>query len=289
MKKLFRRVLPALLLALILVLSLTACDDSSTTTPSQQLPPQAPASGPIFANPLGLPAGPGEMPVRQVNLSARSRELHSMNSDTVGWLYVPNTSLDDVVLWYPDDFNVFYLRRDFFRRWSWEGVYFADFRTRWGGFSRGDISRNIVIYGHSMEDDPDGPLFSQLKRWKDENWARNNPYIYFSTLEEDMVWEIFSVQFTNIWVPYNNPNPTDAEFQAIIDDAKARSLWIYDIDVTIDDTIITLSTCTYTIVPTYPNDYRFVVMARLIDADTPQRNTIGLTVNPNPVAAGQRP
>ena len=295
MKKFIRCVLPALLLALILVLSLTACEGRGDEPGASEQPPAPPVqitgAGPMFANPLGFPTGPGEQPAAAEfgSLAARARDLHSINSDTVGWLYVPNTSLDDVVLWYPNDYNVFYLRRDFYRRWSWEGVYFADFRTRWGGFTRGEISRNIVIYGHSMEDDPNGPLFSQFKRWKDEQWARSNPYVFFSTLEEDMVWEIFSVHFSNVWVPYNNPNPTDDEFQVLIDDAKARSLWNYDIDVTIDDTIITFSTCTYVIIPTYPNEYRFVIMARLVDDGTPLRDTVGLTRNPNPVDASVRP
>ena len=232
--------------------------------------------------------------------SARARGLHAINCDTVGWLYVPNTSIDDVVMWYPNDQNQFYLRRDFYRRWSWEGENFADFRTHWGDFLRESISRNIVIYGNSLDDDPDGPMFAQLKHLQDEQWARNNPYIFFSTLEEDMVWEIFSVKFTNIWVPYNNPNPDNEAFRAIIEDAKARSLWIYDIEVTIEDTIITLTTCALSIPAaasrtgeavslTFPSEYRFVVVARLLERDAALTETASLTVNPNPLHAGYRP
>ena len=296
MNKKFWRMLPALLLVLILVFSLAACQERDEVTPEEPpaTPPVVSGDGPVFANPLDLPTSPGRAPTRLAAFSERARELHGINPDTVGWLYVPNTSLDDVVMWYPGtpenpDRNVFYLRRDFYRRYSWEGMYFADFRTQWGDFLRENISRNIVIYGHSMEDDPDGPLFSQFKRWQDEEWARNNPHVFFSTLEEDMVWEIFSVKFTNWYVPYNTPNPDDELFQFIIDDAKARSLWIYDIEVTIEDTIITFSTCTYNIVPTFPNIYRYVVMARLVERNATLEETASLTRNPNPVDARQRP
>lgn len=232
------------------------------------------------------------------DFTARVQELNAINQDAIGWLFVPNTSLDDVVMWYAGYTDIFfYLRRDFYGEYLWEGSYFVDFRTQWGDFTRESISRNIVIYGHSMEDDPDGPQFSQFKRWKDEEWARNNPYIFFSTLEENMVWEIFSVHFSNIWVPYNTPNPDDEEFQVLLDDAKARSLFNYDVDVTIDDTIITLSTCVYSI-PTpgggmiplsYPNNYRFVVMARLVEQGRELNTSVSLTVNPNPRDARARP
>jgi len=292
MTKFLRLILPALLLALILVFSLAACRDTDDFVPPDD--PELPAeAGTIFANPLLIPTGPGEQPTVLAEFSARARDLHAINDHTIGWLYAPNTSIDDVVMWYYPASREdiwFYLRRDFYRRWSWEGTYFADFRTNWGGGTRGEISRNIVIYGHSMEDDPNGALFSQFKRWKDEQWARENPYIFFSTLQEDMVWEIFSVQITNRNVDYIYPNPDDEKFQLIIDDAKARSIFNYDIEVTIEDTILTLSTCVYNI-PTpdgflpvaYPNDFRYVVVARLVEPNAILSDTTSLTVNPSPV------
>jgi len=253
-------------------------------------------------NVIEEPEEPAPERIPLPELSALAREYHVRNEDTVGWLYVPNTTtINEFVLWYPHDANSFYLRRDFYGNYSFDGVYFADFRTEWGDFMRENISRNIVVYGHSLDGNPDGTLFSQLKRWQDEEWARNNPHVFFSTLEEDMAWEIFSVHFSNIWVPYNTPNPDDELFQFIIDDAKARSLWIYDdIEVTIEDTIITFSTCVYSIpavssptgapIPlSYPNNYRFVIMARLACPYEPLVDVASLSANPSPVDVRQRP
>jgi len=299
MRSFLHRVLP-ILLVLFLAISLVSCDQRE----------------PIYEEPDEIyedieedlyeqeeeEEEPEELPPPLYEHSAKAREFYeTYNTDAVGWLYVPNTSLDDPVVWYPNDFNEFYLRRDAFGNDLFDGSYFADFRTVWGNFEREEISRNIVIYGHSMVDDPDAPLFSQFKRWWDADFARENPYVFFSTLEEDMAWEIFSAHFTNVWVPYNNPNPTDEEFQILIDDAKGRSIWTYyEIEVGIEDTIITFSTCIYAIPakasPTgeriplaYPNNYRFVIMARLVERDVFLSEEVALIPNEDIIHARTRP
>jgi sortase B len=301
-----RRLIPPLL-ALALTLSLVACagrDNNSAGGDSPALsPPPAPpaASGPSFVNPLEFPAGPGDSPAPFGAFSERAREKHSLNDHAVGWLYMPNTSIDDVVVWYPHDNNEFYLRRDFEKRWSWEGSYYVDFRTAWGNFTRGDISRNIVIYGHSMEDISNvknlsleeldrvpAPLFTEFKKLENEQFARQNPYIFFSTLNEDMVWEIFSVHYSNIHVPYNDPNPPPSAFEDLIRDARERSVWDYDVEVTVNDKIITLSTCCYNITPGYPNDYRYVVMARLVERGAALKDQASITANREPKSAQTR-
>ena len=291
---------------IVVLLILTIALAAALLTGCQAPTPPPEIEEPEIEEPIIIIEEPEEEPIPEPTplpeLSAIAREYHARNEDTVGWVYVPNTTtINEFVLWYPNDANQFYLRRNFYREWSFDGVYFADARTQWGDFMRENISRNIVIYGHSMDGNPDGTLFSQLKRWQDEEWARNNPLVFFSTLEEDMAWEIFSVHFSNIWVPYNNPNPDDELFQFIIDDAKARSLWIYeDIEVTIEDTILTFSTCIYSIPEqasptgyrialTYPNNFRFVIMARLACRYAPLVEVASLSVNPSPVDAGQRP
>jgi len=298
MRNLLQRRFAPLLLAALLAFSLTACvgRDSSERGGSPAPLPIAPAvSEPSFVNPLDFPTGPGDSPTRLDTFSARAQEKHFINDHTVGWLYMPNSSIDNVVVWYPYDENEFYLRRDFEKRWSWEGSYYADFRAVWGNFIRSDISRNTVVYGHSMEDisnvktlGPEelsrvpAPLFTEFKKLENEQFARQNPYIFFSTLNEDMVWEIFSVHYSNIHVPYNDPNPSPEAFEILIADARARSVWIYDIDVTVNDKILTLSTCCYNITPSYPNDYRYVVMARLVEQGAALKDFASITVNPEP-------
>lgn len=213
-------------------------------------------------------------------------EKYALNSDTIGWLYVPGTSIDDVVLHYPHDANEFYLRRNFEGRTSMAGSYFADFRNTFNGLADG-LSRNTIIYGHSlnMDDDPDAPYFDQLKRFLDEDFARQNPYIFFSVAEQDLMWEVFAVYYTTTSLPYNMPEFTDVGFAAIIEEMTARSEFIYDVQVLPEDRILTLSTCTYVFTPgVYPNRYRFVISARLVEEGEELRQEANLERNPSPRA-----
>ncbi|MCL2068697.1 MAG: class B sortase [Oscillospiraceae bacterium] len=299
-----RGFLPVLLPVLIIWLT-AACAGRDNNRADFPPPPPPAVSGISFINPLDIPAGLVDPPESPDLFSVRTREKHAVNPDTVGWLYMPNSSIDDVVVWYPHDYNEFYLRKDFEKRWSWEGSYYADFRTVWGNGTRDEISRNTVIYGHSMEDihnvesmDPQeislaiAPLFTEFKKLQNESFARNNPYIYFSTTAEDMIWEIFSVHYSNIHVPYNDPDPSGAAFEALIQDSRDRSIWIYDVEVGANDKILTLSTCCYNITPVYPNDYRYVVMARLMEKDAAHKSQAGIIRNPEhkpPQASFQDP
>ncbi|MCL2068698.1 MAG: class B sortase [Oscillospiraceae bacterium] len=335
------RLILSILLALALVFSLAACSgrdaDPPPEEPSSAAPPPS-SSSPSFANPLDVPGGPEVPTVLMPEFTELLAEKHGINSDTVGWLYLPHSSIDDVVVWHDGrngQYNSFYERRNFEKEYYFDGIYYADFRTRWGGDGKGtreNLSRNTVIYGHSMEDIPgirdmsleevakvepnnarNSPLmFTEFKKLLNEDFARQNPYIFFSTRDEDMAWEIFSVQFTNISIPYITPNPTredpewgpfmtrmnfpseDASWEWLLRDAEARSVWNYDVEVTTNDKIITMSTCVYnvddrTFSSSQNNDYRFVVMARLVEKDAVLTAEASFTKNPNPVSGLTRP
>lgn len=209
---------------------------------------------------------------------------YAQNSDTVGWLYLPNTSIDDVVVHYPHDANEFYLRRNFDKRTSKAGSYFADFRNTFNG-RRGGLSRNTVIYGHSLDfnDSPDSPYFDQLKNFLNEDFARENPYIFFSVAGQDLAWEVFAVYYATIALPYNTPDFTDAEFADMLSEMQKRSEFIYGVEVGAQDKILTLSTCTYVFTPgVYPNRYRFAISARLVGEEEALRDTAALKRNPAP-------
>ena len=277
----------ALLLAVVMLASLvTGCgrktDELSSEPESISEPASLAPAKPGFANPLEVPNGPSAAPTELVAHSEKAQEKHELNSDTVGWLAIPGTTIDDVIVWYPDDFNEFYLRKNFEKRYSWEGIYFADFRSKWEG-GRAGMPTNTVIYGHSMEDSPDGPLFSQLKKFLSEDFARKNPYIYFSTTDEDMVFEVFAAFYSDIFTPYNTPYPEAEQYAEILTKAREGSIYNYEVEVTPADKIITLSTCCYNITPTYPNNYRYVLMGKLVDKNAVLKEEAAITKNPAPV------
>ena len=277
----FKRLMAMGMVLVLCVLPLAAC--SAGTEPAPSATENLRGEGIYFYNTLNYPTGPDDSVDFPEAYAIKARDAHTENSDTVGWLAVPDTSLDDVVVWYPGDRNEFYLRRDFNKRWSWDGSYFADYRAHFNG-GRAGLSQNIVIYGHSMEDDPNKPLFSQLKKFLSVDFAQMHPYIYFSTPDEDMAWEIFAVFYGTNRLPYNTPNPSAEEFSNIITEVRARSIYNYSTKVTAEDTVITLSTCCYNFTPVYPNDYRYVIMARLVPAGEQLRATADFEINPSPKA-----
>ena len=220
---------------------------------------------------------------------------YEKNPDTVGWLYMKNTVIDEAVVKVNyNDNNEYYLRRTSLGEPStgdysvgWYGCYFADWRCTVG--ARSLLSKNTVIYGHSMTDNVNAgedyqKKFTELKRYLDIDFAKNNPYIYFSTPQSDMIWQIFAVFYTKTDFAYNTPDPSNADFLSIITEARKKSIYNYDIDVGISDNILTLSTCCYNYDGKslgYPNDYRFVVMAKLLPADAALAETVTVEANPS--------
>ncbi len=132
-----------------------------------------------------------------------------------------------------------------------------------------------------MDDNPDGARFSQLKKYLDIDYCKENPYIYFSTPESSLTWQIFAVYYTDIAFDYIDTDPDDIKYANIISEAKQRSQFIFDVDVGINDNILTLSTCTYK-ETTNRSNYRYVVMAKLLPAGASLTTPVKVEVNPSP-------
>lgn len=265
----------ALVLALTMLLSVAGCGGNTSSEPETS------------SEPASESESEPEVPQRElVFLTDKVTEGQKRNSDTIGWLQVPGTTIDDAVIQYTD--NSYYLRLDEDKNYSVFGCYFADYGSTLDKGREG-LSRNTIIYGHSdYKDDPNGKKFSQLFHYTDLEYLKQNPYIYFSTEEDDMVWQVFAVFYTDVWFNYIQPNPTADGMTEILKEAQARNEYLIDLDVTAEDKILTLSTCTGKYNGhLYPNgdyaNYRFVVMAKLLDSNTvPEECTTPMSVNPSP-------
>lgn len=285
----------ALLLALCMVFAFAACgkDPSDPTDPTDPSNPTTPTD-PDNPNP-DEPSKEEILKELQKTMLENTLAMQQKNKDTIGWLYIDGTTVNDVVVKvnYNDD-NKYYLRRNANGENDNDGSYYADFRCTSG--NRSTISKNTVIYGHNLgraenalltdyQNHANGPKFAQLLKYQDEEFAKTHPYIYYSTIEEDMVWQVFAVFYTDIKFDYINPNPADATFNSLIKKAQDLSFYDYDVEVTSNDKILTLSTCTYRLADDtklhYPNDYRYVVMAKLLPADAVLEDTVSLTVTKN--------
>lgn len=194
-----------------------------------------------------------------------------VNRDTVGWLEVPGTDINNSVLQSHD--NSFYLRRNERGQDDVYGCYFADYECSIG--YRDALSPNTIIYGHSSPgDDPDGLRFSQLFRFTDPEFAEATPVIRFSTMEGFMDWQIFAVFYTDVSFNYISADPPGG-VTGMADEAKEKSLYDYGVEVWPNDHVLALSTCT----ERYgDSSHRFVVMARLLteEEEIPQTAQIKL-------------
>lgn len=275
--------LPPLLLAFSLALSLAACKpetNAESSAPAAQSPP-------AFINTLGE-----GKPVMSYfpKYTDKVLEAYKQNGDTVGWLEVPGTKINDVVVCYtaPDDNNNYYYRRNFNKEYSFNGIYYADFRSKFGDYSAAQLPGNTVIYGHTMSGDKNGILFAPLMHFLEEEYAKATPYLYFSTSKEDMVFEVFAVFYATTKLPYNRPDLTAEQFASVLGECTKRSIYNYNTKVTAADKILTLSTCTY-YVPgvgsvSYPNDYRYVIMAKRVEKRDATKTIAEFAKNPNPLA-----
>ena len=285
----------ALLLALCMVFAFAACGkDPANPDPVDPSNPAGPVD-PANPDDPTQPTKEEQLKELQKTMLENTLAMQQKNKDTIGWIYIDGTTVNDVVVKvnYNDD-NKYYLRRNANGENDNDGCYYADWRCKNG--NRNSISKNTVVYGHNLgrsanglipdyQNHANGPKFAQLLKYQNEEFAKTHPYIYYSTIEEDMVWQVFAVFYTDIKFDYIEPNPADATFNSLLKKAQDLSFYNYDVEVSSNDKILTLSTCTYRMADDtklhYPNDYRYVVMAKLLPADAVLEDTVSLTVTKN--------
>lgn len=223
-------------------------------------------------------------PDRKQNLA----DLEEKNSDAVAWLTIPDTQVDEGVVQAGN--NDFYLRRNMYGKYSYEGCYYLDYECLPG--EKGMFSRNSIIYGHNLgspmgvKDDPNGAKFAQLLKFADQDFATKTPYIFLTTSDGVYVFEVFSAFYCEADmkpVPYHYADYSDDNFNQLMQDVQARSEYIYETKPRVGDHILTLSTCTYKY-GTYSqnSNQRFVVMARLMQEGDLYQESAKLEKNPHP-------
>lgn len=187
---------------------------------------------------------------KNTNFKDRYSDLEKINPDIVGWLNISGTKVDYPVVRTND--NSFYLIHNFEKQPSNHGSIFMDFRNM------GDLkTKNNIIYGHNMKD---GSMFQQLMNFKDKSYFESHPIIEFDTLTEPIKWQIFSVyvtstKFNYIRTEFNN----DSDYEDFLKQLKSHSMYDTGVNVSKDDTILTLSTCSYEI-----EDGRLAIEAKRI-------------------------
>lgn len=180
--------------------------------------------------------------------------LKKQNEDTVAWIKVNNTNVKYPVVKAKD--NSFYLTHSFDKSNNSAGWIFADYKNKFD-----DTDKNIVIYGHNRRD---GSMFSSLKNALNPNWYNNdlNRNILLYTENKEYNYEIFSIYKIEsedyyIKTEFNDEN----DFEDFLNTIIKRSVQDFGVNVSKDDSILTLSTCANN------NKYRVVIHAKKVIID----------------------
>lgn len=211
--------------------------------------------------------------------------IYDINSDVIGWLSIDTLTSDDGTAYidYPvmqTTDNDYYLTHDVFGNETSYGALFADYNVK---ITADSHPQNTIIYGHSMAS---GTYFRHLLDYKNGvSTVSQNRVITFSTLYEENQYIVVACFIIGIY-DYQDDNPLFAyhtiyDFDTIEDfdywyqNILYRNYYTTDIECTMDDEYITLSTCSYEI-----SDLRCVVVARkLRDGEDPSVYTY--KSNPN--------
>lgn len=271
-------------LSVLLAASLAACGSSEPAVEASASESSS-SSSEEFYNPVSQPASSAssseaeEPSEPEQEIVEKLEAQKKLNKDTVAYLSLPNTGIEDFVVQAKD--NDYYLRRNNLGSYEFSGCYYADYRNKIT--NRTGLSQNTVIYGHNLDDNKDGVQFAKLLHYLDLDYAKEHPYIYLTVGDDEMIFKIFAVFYTNwrkfdyIQTDFQNP----ADFNALVKEAKEYSEHNFNVDVASTDKIITLSTCTYKFGGISNKDQRYVVMGRLLRSGETVDDTLNIVSNPS--------
>ena len=182
------------------------------------------------------------------------KALKKINKEVKAYIIVNNTEISYPVVQHSD--NNYYLKHDIFKKKKYIGWVFFDYRNKIPKFDF-----NNIIYGHNM---PNGTMFGTLKKVLNSSWRKkdDNMIITLQTEKGTYKFKIFSaykVDYTTDYLKVNfNSAEEKEEFIKLI---TGRSSFKSKVNVTSEDTILTLSTCAGS------NNKRLAVHAVLMKED----------------------
>lgn len=217
---------------------------------------------------------------------ARITNSTGVNKDTIGWIKIPGTKIDYPVVQTTDDSH--YLNYNFNGQKSIYGAIFAGSK-----FNTEHLGRTTVIYGHSVTGDKNQIMFSDLKKFENIDFVKDNSTFTFNTNNENGKWAVIGCFWTSAKAEEDNgyilnyiyPDMSANDMEGFLAEMNKRSFYTSDIQTDAEnDNFLILSTCTRGLdtkqgaKTTYKAEGRLVVVAVKVAADV----TVNYTVNSNP-------
>ena len=176
--------------------------------------------------------------------------LREINDDTVAWISAEKGGIDYPVVRGED--NEYYLTRLIDGEYSRHGSIFMDYRN-----SPDFSDKNTFLYGHNIGKEK---MFASLLDYRNEGYYEENPELILVTPEASYYLQVFSGYVTDPRSEtYRMKYKTDQMFLDYVAAAKEQSDFESDVELTAEDRIVTLSTCSYVF-----DDARYVVHCKLV-------------------------
>ena len=200
---------------------------------------------------LQLLAGIEDMEdIENINFKA----LRKQNKDVKAWLYSEGTVINYPVV--QGDDNSYYLYRMVNGEWNGKGSLFIDYRVE-----KPFRDFNTIIYGHRMKD---GSMFHSLTEYESKRYYDKHPVMQLITPKHEYDVEIFGV----IRIPADSPmykcqfDSYEEKANYLAQIKKNSLINIDEVEVSAEDRIEMLSTCTYEF-----EDARMVVYGKLVEKE----------------------
>lgn len=203
------------------------------------------------------------------------KTLAEKNEDIKGWLKIDGADISCAVCQSED--NTFYTNHNQLGKKSRYGALFLSSED---SFIRNGDDRNIVIFGNNMQD---GSMFGSLKKYRNLNFYKQNPFIELYYGDQTEKYTVFSIMLVspsaddggNIYKPYKSHFTDKNDFDLWLEETTARSLINTTVTAEYGDDILTLVTVA--------DDFegaRLVVMAKKTDDWNAERTDVsGASVN----------
>lgn len=181
--------------------------------------------------------------------TSKLEALQQQNENIIGWLSLENSRLNNPVL--QTNNNEFYLKHNYLNEKSRGGSIFMDYRNV------GMLDQHTIFYGHVLRN---GSMFGELAKYSDQQYATEHPVFLYKTKDKTYTLEVFAAYETTTEHYYLETKFTDKTFGQFLIAIQSRSVISMPVEVSVQDRIVTFSTCT-----TSANDIeRFVVHAKVI-------------------------
>lgn len=187
-------------------------------------------------------------------------ELKKINSDVVGWIYIPDTKINYPVLQgSTNDEYIYHLMTGIYNR---SGSIFLE-----AGVPSDFSGKNNVLYGHSMHN---GTMFSDVLKYVDRDFYAKHPVGMLLTPEKNYYVRFYSGYVTDVWSDAWDTGFSEDTFSNWLRNTGRKSYFVADVSPTTQDRVLTLSTCSFE-----TEESRFVLHGVLEEYIPESENTAG--------------